>query len=440
MAIMRSAIAAADAGLLVRNALAAPEIAEALRAAAAVDVIAAGKAAAPMLQACTSGTGNREWPVVHGLPPAGPIRQVVGVAPAPPEGRSGRVLWHAAAHPVPDGRSVAAAQQVIEIAAALGRDDLLVLLLSGGASSFVALPAEAISLADKQETTRFLLAHGANIHELNTVRKHMSAIKGGQLAAVVSGTVLTLAVSDVVDDDVSVIGSGPAVPDETTFGVALAVLDRHGGTSRYPRAVTERFERGVAGRIPETPKPGDPRLARVTAHVIGGRRSAMEGARAVAESLGYAACIIDEPTTGAARVAGRALVERAARALARRDLSRPVCVLASGETTVRVTGGGKGGRNQECALGMVRALDTLGPAVVATSVGTDGIDCPTDAAGAIVDSTTLARADTARLDAPELYLDNNNAYDFFNRLGDLICTGPTATNVGDLQVVLVGGW
>jgi glycerate 2-kinase len=245
--------------------------------------------------------------------------------------------------------------------------------------------------------------------------------------------VLTLAVSDVVGDDLSAIGGGPTVPDETTFAAALGVLEEYGGAGSYPVPVVARLEHGAGGHVPETPKPGDPALARSDARVIGGRHAALDGARVVAEALGYAVRVIEEPIVGEARVAGAALVSRAVKARA----ATPFCILAGGETTVRVTGSGNGGRNQECALAMAEPLRDLGAPAVAASVGTDGIDGPTDAAGAVVDMTTLARARAAGLDARS-YLNDNNTYAFFTQLDDLIRTGPTNTNVGDVQVILIG--
>jgi hydroxypyruvate reductase len=368
---------------------------------------------------------------------------------------------------VPNTDSVAAAQAVLDVARAASARDLLLVLLSGGASAMMALPAEGISLDDKRRTSQQLLQSGAEVHALNAVRKHLSAIKGGQLAAASQGSVLTLAVSDVVGNELSAIGSGPTVPDSTTFADALDVLQRHGGTNAYASSVVQRLIDGSNGSIAETPKPADPRLARSTAHIIGAAPMAVEGARAAAEALGYTVCVIDEPVTGEARAAGHGLIETALRLCPPPDAAwtssvwaeasvtsgpsspaaseggtigdgRPLCILAAGETTVRVVGAGWGGRNQECALGMVRRLHTFGRRAVGASVATDGIDGPTDAAGAVVDTTTLSRAMTAGLDAPERYLENNDSYRFFDRLGDLIYTGPTNTNVGDLQVILVG--
>jgi glycerate 2-kinase len=243
--------------------------------------------------------------------------------------------------------------------------------------------------------------------------------------------------SDVVGDDLSSIGSGPTVSDATTFGEALAVLERHGGRENYPASVVDHLTRGAAGDVAETPKPGDPRLARSIARVIGGGWTAVEGARAAAASLGYVVHVVERPVIGEARNAGDHLLRTAAQIVKAHPRSR-LCIVAAGETTVRTTGSGKGGRNQECALAMARNLDTIGSEVVAASVGTDGIDGPTDAAGAIVDSTTLARAEAADVGPPERYLEEHNSYVFFDELGDLIRTGPSGTNVGDLQVILVG--
>jgi len=422
---VRAALAAVDAGRLVRQALAARDVDRKLRAAAAVDVVAAGKGAAGMLSACAAAA-----PV--------PLRHVIGIGGAPARGLPAGARWHTGAHPVPDERSVSAARDVLQIAAAAGERDLLVLLLSGGASSLMALAADGLTLADKQQASQQLLQQGAEIHDLNAVRKHLSAIKGGRLAAATVGSTLTLALSDVVGDDLSAIGSGPAVADGTTFGAALAALDRYGGRDRYPASVVARLVQGAAGAIAETPKPGDARLARSEARVIGGWRTAVEGARAAAAALGYAVHVVEEPVIGEARVAAHELVDLASKMARGRAGLSLFCTLAGGETTVRATGSGKGGRNQECALAMARELDALGSAVVAASVGTDGVDGPTDAAGAMVDSTTLARAEAADIGPPERYLEEHNSYVFFDELGDLIRTGPTGTNVGDVHVILVG--
>jgi hydroxypyruvate reductase len=299
----------------------------------------------------------------------------------------------------------------------------------------MALPAPGISLEAKQQTAKTLMAQSADIYELNTVRKHLSGIKGGRLAAASRGHVLTLAVSDVVGDDLSVIASGPTVADESTFADALGVLSARGGAALYPQEVVAHLRRGVAGDIPESPKQGDPRLAHAPAHVIGPQRGAIDGARRAAEALGYHVHVVAEPITGEARLSARSHLAMVSDALD--SLPRPLCVISSGETTVTVVGRGRGGRNQEFALAMAPLLGTIGSSVVAASIGTDGIDGPTDAAGAVVDPTTLRRAEANGLAPSQTFLDDNNAYEFFDRLGDLIRTGPTNTNVGDLQIILI---
>jgi hydroxypyruvate reductase len=420
--ILRAAIDGVDAGRLVQAALEDADIVGPLQRARALDVIAAGKAAGVMLNAFAAGSSV-------------PLRRVVGIGPARPSIVPERTEWFDAGHPLPDEGSLAAARRALDVAAAAADGDLLVVLLSGGGSALMALPADPIALAEKQQTARSLMAASADIYELNTVRKHLSAIKGGQLAAAAGGSVLTLAVSDVVGDDLSVIASGPTVPDESTFAQALAVLERRGGLAAYPDTVVQRLRAGAEGRVAETPKGGDARVARASARVIGPQRGAIDGASRAAESLGYHVHVVREPITGEARVAGVEHITRAAQAAA--SLPRPACVISSGETTVTVRGSGKGGRNQEFALAMASVLDRFDGPVAAASIGTDGIDGPTDAAGALVDGSTFIRAKRAGIESTVAYLDNNDTYAFFDAIGDLIKTGPTCTNVGDLQVILV---
>jgi glycerate 2-kinase len=336
-------------------------------------------------------------------------------------------------HPTPTAESERGGHEALELAGSLHPDETLVVLLSGGASALMARPAEGVTLEHKRATTQQLLRAGADIHALNTVRKHLSAVKGGWLAARAHGPCVTFAISDVVGDDLSVIGSGPTVPDASTFGETLDILRRFGGESAFPRPLVDRVIAGTAGRVAETPKPGDSRLERAETHLIGGRRYAMDGAAREAEALGYHVVRIDDAVVGEARTTGpshlRASLARAA------SVGRPVCIVSSGETTVRVAGNGKGGRNQEFALACAEILAAAGLTAALASVGTDGIDGPTDAAGAIIDNTTMGRAHAARL-VPSTFLERNDAYPFFAELDDLVVTGPTGTNVGDLQVVL----
>jgi len=338
----------------------------------------------------------------------------------------------AAGHPVPTAASELAGRGALQIAARAGVDERLLVLLSGGASALLAAPAEGITLEEKQRTTEVLLRAGTSIHELNAVRKHLSALKGGQLAAASSAPAYTLAISDVVDDDLSVIGSGPTISDRSTFADALAILERHGGLQAFPDSVVSRMSRGAAGSIAETPKPGDVRLALGQARVIGGRHDAMNGAAGEAERLGYRTLVAEAPVTGEARHTAVAWTQNVERVL---GADGPACIVSSGETTVHVTGSGRGGRNQEFTLALSSALTSIGRPVVCASVGTDGIDGPTDAAGAMADSTTVERAQRLGLH-PIASLENNDAYSFFAAIGDLVKTGPTGTNVGDIQIVL----
>jgi glycerate 2-kinase len=400
-------------------------------------VIAAGKAAPAMAQAALS---RMTSPIRTGL--------VVSSEKTPvPFFETTPVPLVVGGHPLPTAASEAAGRQVLAIADLVQPDHTLLVLLSGGASSLMAVPADGLTLEDKRATTNQLLRAGADIHALNTVRKHLSAIKGGWLAARTMGSCHTLVISDVVGDDLSVIASGPTVADASTFAEALDVLRRFGGAAAFPPPVVARLQQGAAHALPETPKPQDPRLNRTTTTIIGSRRDAMAGAAAEAEARGYHVMRIDDAVTGEARTTApahvRAVLARAA------GSPRPLCIVSSGETTVHVTGGGNGGRNQEFALAAALSLWGTGLSTdtgsttphgdrspVLASVGTDGIDGPTDAAGAIVDASTLARARTAGL-APDRFLSDNNAYAFFSALGDLIHTGPTGTNVGDLQAILL---
>jgi len=392
-------------------------------------VVAVGKAAAPMATAFA------------GIPHLS-VRQAVAIGTHADDPLPANVEWLESSHPFPDARSEAAGRKALAVAQAVHSGEALVILLSGGASALMAAPVEGISLADKISTTRTMMNAGADIHALNTVRRHLSNVKGGRLAAACVGTTLTLALSDVVGDDLNAIGSGPGVADGTTWADAADALDRFGGAAHL-EAVRAVIRRGLDGEIPDTPKAGHASLARSTARVIGGRLDAMAGAKAAAEARGYTVLLIDEPVVGEARVAGPAWLERA-RHLSR-DAGRPVCVISGGETTVRVTGSGLGGRNLEFVLSMAEALG--GPtkvgsnerptAVAAASIGTDGIDGSSGVAGAIVDSTTLSRAAAAGLEAPGHYLAANNSLAFFAPLDDVIRLGRTQTNVGDLQVIVI---
>ena len=350
-----------------------------------------------------------------------------------------RVELNECGHPVPDENGVAGARRIAGIAQAAGPHDLVICLISGGASALLSLPADGISLADKQATTKALLASGADIHELNTVRKHLSAIKGGQLARMASpASVLTLLLSDVVGDELDVIGSGPTVPDRSTFVEALEIVKRYGLTRRLPKAVRRRLERGAAGRIEETPKPGDAAFARTKNVIVGTNRGAVNAAAKAARALGFRTVVLSTMIEGEARTIAlvHAAIAREIRASGQ-PVKAPACVISGGETTVTLSKEhGLGGRNQEFVLAAVREIDGL-KNVVMLAAGTDGTDGPTDAAGAIADGRTIARAAAARLDSRAM-LARNDSYHFFESLSDLIRTGPTGTNVADVHILLVG--
>jgi hydroxypyruvate reductase len=341
-----------------------------------------------------------------------------------------------AGHPSPNQASAAAAERALELAR-LSRDrGGLLVLLSGGASAMLAAPVDGVTLSEKLETSGRLMRAGAAIHELNCVRKHLSRIKGGRLAAA-AGRIITFALSDVhapVADDPSVIGSGPTVPDDSTFADAAEILARYG--VEVPDSVRAHIDRGRQGEEEETIKAGDPRIESSSYRVIGNRLTAMAGAARAAAAAGYRVVTFPDPTTGEARVTARQFVDAALRAA--RDRSTPWCVVATGETTVTVRGPGRGGRNQEFAIAGAAALsDRLAAAdAVLASVGTDGIDGPTDAAGAVFDRHLLSRARAAGLDW-RAALEANDAYPFAAGAGALIRWGPTGTNVGDLHVLLI---
>lgn len=335
-----------------------------------------------------------------------------------------RIEVNECAHPVPDDAGWIGAQRIAAIVEAARKDDLVVCLISGGASALLPLPAGSMTLAEKQAITQKLLASGADIHEMNIVRKHFSAIKGGQLAQMAyPATVLTLILSDVIGDDPSTIGSGPAAPDPTSAANAIAVLQKYG------------VDVGAHEPV-ETPKPGDPIFRRVQNLVVGSNRLAIEAAKEAAIALGYHTLVLSSFIEGETRDVARMHAAIAREVVATgQPVKAPACLISGGETTVTIRGDGKGGRNQEFALAAARDIHGY-PQITIASAGTDGTDGPTDAAGAIADGLTLTRAQRAGLDAAD-YLARNDSYHFFEALDDLILTGPTGTNVMDLRLILV---
>ena len=346
--------------------------------------------------------------------------------------RRGQVEARRSGHPLPDQRGLAAAREIERRASRLGADDLALVLISGGASALLPAPAPGIGLEDKLEVTQQLLRGGATIHELNAVRKHLSTTKGGGLLRQLRpARVVTLALSDVIDDEPSVIGSGPTAPDPSTFADAVAVLERCGALRSFPASVRSRFEAGVRGDLQETPKPGDPVFDGAIYRIVGGNRTCV---RAMAAACGSDALVEPEPLEGEAREVGAMLARRFGAAA-------PSAYVAGGETTVTVRGGGSGGRNQELALAFALEAAT-GPLAdrrdwVFLAAGTDGRDGPTDAAGGLVDASTVARIRSAGID-PVSALADNDSYHALDAAGALMRTGATGTNVADVVLFLSG--
>jgi hydroxypyruvate reductase len=336
---------------------------------------------------------------------------------------------------MPDQAGVDATRGIAELLGTAGDGDLVICVVSGGGSALLTLPADDISLADLQQTTDALLRCGATINEVNVVRKHLDAVKGGGLARLAApAPVITLVLSDVVGNPLDAIASGPTVGDSSTFADAASVFDRYGLWDNVPASVANRLRDGAAGRIPDTPESADPLFARNQTVLVGSNLLACEAAAATAQALGFNALVLTTYVEGEAREAGRVLAGLLREVDASsHPLARPCCIVAGGETTVTVRGEGRGGRNQELALSAAFALRGLRDVLLA-SIGTDGNDGPTDAAGAWVDGTTLERAEALGLD-PDQFLANNDSYTFFDRLGDLIRTGPTNTNVNDLYLL-----
>jgi glycerate 2-kinase len=340
-------------------------------------------------------------------------------------------------HPVPDEAGEAAAKKLLEIAETADENTLVINLISGGGSALTPLPAGGITLENKQETTDALLECGAAIHEINTIRKHLSRFKGGQLArAVHPAIMINLVISDVVGDDLSTIASGPAVPDTTTFRECLDIVRKFGLETGLPAPVLNHLNQGAAGKSPETPKPGDPVFSNIHHHIIADNMAALKAAQKKADQLGYNSLVLSSMIEGETREVSKvhtAIAKEVVRS--GHPVAPPACILSGGETTVTIQGNGKGGRNQEFALACVSDIAGLENTVI-LSCGTDGTDGPTDAAGAIADHTTLSRAKALGLD-PDRYLSENNAYPFFSQLNDLVKTGPTRTNVMDIRIILI---
>ena len=408
LAIFEAALRAADAGNAVRKHLrkALPD----LRGFERVYLLAVGKAAPAMAKAVSGVLGSRlDGGIVvtkHGHASA-------EVAPFD---------VFESAHPTPDEQGAAAAQEVEKLLAQLNARDLLICAISGGASALLPAPVAGLSLDEKKEITNRLLRAGANIHELNAVRKHLSRLKGGRLAALAyPATVVSLLLSDVIGDDPAVIGSGLTAPDPSTIDDAIGVM--------------QKFGLGLPNYATETPKPGDVAFKNTTNVIVGSNRQAIAAAAREAKRLGYRTLILSSTMQGETREVARVHAQILREATSSGNpVKPPACILSGGETTVTVRGSGKGGRNQEFALAAAVEISSLRNALI-LSGGTDGTDGPTDAAGAIATGDTLRRANKLGLNAEE-FLSRNDSYPFFDALGDLIKTGPTGTNVMDVHLLI----
>ncbi len=388
-------------------------------------VVGGGKAGGLMTRALESLLGSR----ISG----GVVNVIKGTENAV---KANRVKLWGASHPIPCIEGERGVDQMLDLTNGLQKNDLVITLISGGGSALMPYPASGISLSDLQETTNLLLRAGANINELNAVRKHLSGFKGGQFARhVAPAQLLTLILSDVLGDPLDTIASGPTAPDDSTFVEARAVIEKYGLLDKITENVLNRLNAGLNGLVPETPKRGDPLFNGVHNVLIANNSKAAHSACETAENLGYNSMILSTYIEGEAKQVGKVFA-----GIAKEEyftglpLPKPAAIIVGSETTVTVTGEGKGGRNQEVALGAVQEISGL-KSVLAT-LGSDGIDGPTDAAGAIIDGASFERAKEHGLD-PNSFLKENDAYRFFEDLNDLIFTGPTGTNVNDISIILV---
>jgi hydroxypyruvate reductase len=388
-------------------------------------VVGAGKASAAMARATEEALGDR-------------ISEGAVVVKDGYLAETRRVRLIEAGHPVPDERGAAGALEILRLVRGRSSEDVVLLLISGGGSALTPAPAPPVTLGAKQAVTKLLLAAGATITQLNAVRKHLSLLKGGQLARTAApARVHALLLSDVIGDPLDVIASGPTAPDASTFSDALAVLDRFHLLDRVPLSVVHRLKQGRRGEIAETPKADDPLFDRVRNVVIGNNTLVVDAATARARALGFTPHVLTRSLEGEARVVAGDFIRLAREIEAGRGpVAPPACVLAGGETTVTVRGNGQGGRCQEFALAAALAMEDLGDVVV-LAAGTDGTDGPTSAAGAIADARSARRARERGHD-PRTRLHANDSHPVFASLGDLVVTGPTNTNLLDVYLMLIG--
>jgi glycerate 2-kinase len=385
-------------------------------------LIGAGKAGEPMTEAVLKILGDR---VDRGV-------VVVKEGYSSRRNKTNQVEIIEAGHPIPDERGTQATEKIIRLLEDTRHDDLLIFLISGGGSALLLSPVQGVTLQDIQTLTAELLASGASINEINTLRKHLDQVKGGQIARYSApAKLVSLILSDVVGDPLDIIASGPTVPDPSSYEEAIAIIDRYQIVNQIPQSILKHLERGMNGTEPETPKPGDPVFENVINTIIASNRTAAQKAIQQAEEEGFKSMLLTNYLQGEANQVGRTLAAILKQmAINNQPLPHPACIVIGGETTVTLIGNGLGGRNQEIALAATRELEGLKDIALIT-LATDGGDGPTDAAGAVVNGETHQRAQVLQLD-PQRFLANNDAYNFFNSLDDLIITGPTKTNVNDL--------
>jgi len=431
--IYRAAVAAVEPGLLVRKSMRADSGGISFGEGAGADtvpwdgirsicLVGGGKAGRGMGGAAASILGER-------------LTAGVVAVPAGQGGSIGPLRFLEAGHPVPDAGSAAAAREILSLLHAARKEDLVIALVSGGGSAMISAPADGITAEEIDAVNRILLRSGADIRSVNIVRKHLSSVKGGRMAAAASpARVVALMLSDTPGDDPSTLASGPFSPDPTTYVEAMRILVQSRLCAEVPRAVRLHIERGVAGMISETPKPGDPAFERVRTVLAGSNRTALSAAASAARVPGIRVVELPGFLAGEARECARMFVERLRILAGSAGSDGAVILVAGGETTVTVRGGGRGGRSQEFALAAALEIRE-GEGMALLSAGTDGIDGPTDAAGAYADDSTCSRARRAGLD-PAGHLERNDAYPFFRDLSDLLLTGSTGTNVADLAIGL----
>ena len=434
LAAMDEALAAADPARIIRKhlrldgqTLRADKLRFPLKAFRRIFVIGGGKASGYMAEEVEKLVGK--W-ITRGL-----VIIPDYLRPGP-QGR--RIRYHAATHPIPTLKGMAGVLAMLDLVGNVSRDDMVIVLLSGGASALMPLPAQGMSLKDEARVTALLLKSGANIEEINTVRKHLSQVKGGRLASrLYPATVLSLIISDVVGDKLEAIASGPTAPDPTTYYDAKQVLQKYHLWLRIPDRARKVITDGLAGSIPDTPKRRDKAFRQVRNLIVGNNRESCLAAAEAMTKAGYRTQTLSLQFIGEAREAGR-IFGAIARDIRDNALAYapPVALVAGGETTVTVRGKGKGGRNQELVLSAAAKIDGS-DGIVVGSFATDGIEGQTNAAGALADGTTVMRGLKLAM-YPEQYLRNNDSYHYFSKLKDLVITGPTGTNVSDIMILAVG--